>query len=90
MIRFHPRKFRYLGPIDYDPQPLNWIKRHQSFASKEWVDGQVRYGLWTQDPTTRNRYTIRGDVSEGMKSITVEIVIFFVEGRVRVRHCHVI
>jgi len=46
MFRSQPRRRIYFGPITFESQPLNWIKHHRSFASREWFESQVRYGVW--------------------------------------------
>ena len=58
-------------------QPKRWIKRHKSFASKDWLEGQVRFGLWERVERRRSgRYDIYAHVGEGgVKRITVVIKI---------------
>jgi len=90
MIRSQPRKRTYFGPITFDSQPINWISRHRSFASRQWCEGQVRYGEWMRDKSRRDHYLIYTDVVEKIESITVLIIIKHYETHVCVHHIHVL
>lgn len=46
MIRVRPHRRYYAHPIIFEqPKIDNWIKNH-SYASRDWIDGNVRYRLW--------------------------------------------
>jgi hypothetical protein len=90
MIRSQPHRRRYFGPITFDSQPIGWIGRHRSFASRQWCESQIRFGEWTRDENRRDHYLIYTDVVEKIEPITVLIVIQHCGSHVRVRHTHVI
>jgi len=90
MFRFQPRRRIYTGPIILDSQPNNWIKKHRSFASKEWFQSQVRYGKWTKIHGKPNHYKIFADITEGRKQIRILIKIEHCETHVLVYHAHVL
>jgi hypothetical protein len=89
MFRFQPRKRCYLDPVELGPQPLRWIREHRSFASREWIEGQVRYGEWVSEYGKPNHFRIYTIVYEGAKPITVLIKIKFQVQQVIVYHVHV-
>jgi hypothetical protein len=77
----------YSGFVELDSQPLNWIKKHRSFASHDWLFGQVKFGLWNQGRET-DQFFIETKVVEGIKSVTVIIRLQLLADRVKVYHCH--
>ncbi len=90
MFRFQPRKRCYLGPIKLGSQPVRWIREHRSFASREWIEGQVRYGEWISEHGKPNHFQIHAIVYEGTKPITVLIKIKWQPQQVLVYHAHVV
>ena len=90
MIRSQPHRRRYFGQITFDSQPINWISRHRSFASRQWCESQIRYGEWTRDGSKRGYYLIYADVVEKIEPITVLIIIEYQETHVRILHIHVL
>lgn len=90
MIRSQPHRRRYFGQITFDSQPINWISRHRSFASRQWCESQIRYGEWTRDGSRRGYYLIYADVVEKIEPITVLIIIEYQETHVRILHIHVL
>jgi len=90
MFRFQLRKRCYLGPIEFDHQPIRWIREHRSFASREWLEGQVRYGKWISEHGKPNHFRIYTIVYEGKKPITVLIKIKWQPQKVLVYHAHVV
>ena len=90
MFRFQPRKRCYLGPIEFDHQPIRWIREHRSFASREWLEGQVRYGKWISEHGKPNHFRIYTIVYEGKKPITVLIKIKWQPQKVLVYHAYVV
>jgi len=82
----------YLGRIVLGDQPKRWIRLKKSFASKDWLEGQVRYGLWERvERRRRGRYDIYVHVIEaGVKQITVVIKItHYPNGRAQYPFDHV-
>jgi hypothetical protein len=77
----------YSGFVELDSQPSNWIKKHRSFASRDWLFGQVKFGLWNQGREP-DQFFIETKVIEGIKSITVTIRLQLLTDRVKVYHCH--
>jgi len=75
--------------VDLGPQPINWIRKHRSFASKEWVVGQVRYGYWEEERNKPNNYMIFAEVIERREPIKVLIKIRHEQDYVLVYHVHV-
>ena len=64
----------YLGRIVLGDQPKRWIKKKKSFASKNWLEGQIRYGLWERVERKRRRYDINVHIIEaGTKQIPILI-----------------
>lgn len=90
MHRSQPQRRIYFGSVILDSQPLNWIKYHRSFASREWVEGQVRYGKWIRERDKRNHYLIYVDVIEKIEPIKVLIKIRYARTHVLVYHAHVL
>ncbi len=80
----------YDGPVDFDSQPLNWIRKHQSFASREWVESQVRYGEWAPDKNKKQCFLIYAINFEGIKTVTILIKIRLFETHVLVYHVHLL
>lgn len=68
MFRFQPRKRCYLGPIKLGSQPVRWIREHRSFASREWIEGQVIYGEWISEHGKPNHFQIHAIVYERDKA----------------------
>jgi len=58
MFRSQPKRRVYAGPIIFENQPLAWIKKHRSFASREWFQSQVRYGEWIRERNLQNCFRI--------------------------------
>jgi len=90
VYRSQPRRRRYSGQVILDSQPLNWIKHHRSFASKEWFYSQVRYGQWIRERNKRDHYLIYVTVIEKIKPIKVLIKIRHTRTHVLAYHAHVL
>jgi len=90
MLRSQPHAKRYFGPIILDSQPMNWLKRHRSFADKAWFEGQIRYGEWIRERKKPNYYLIYAKVIERIEPITVLIKIKYCHTHVLAYHAHVI
>ena len=90
MKRSKSAKRIYLGPVLLNRQPRSWIKKHRSFASKEWFEGHVRYGKWIREPNKPNYYRIYAEVLDGIKPIRVLIKIKYEGTHVLVFHAHII
>jgi len=90
MFRSQPRRRIYFGPITFESQPLNWIKHHRSFASREWFESQVRYGVWIRERNKPNQYLIYATIIEKIKPITILIKIKRRPTHVAVYHAHVL
>lgn len=90
MFHSRPRRKRYSGDIIIDSQPLNWIKYHRSFASREWFESQVRYGEWIRERDKRNHFLIYTTIIQPVKSITILIKIRLFPTYVLVYHAHVL
>jgi len=90
MFRHQPQRRIYYGQIFFDSQPINWIKKHGSFASREWFEGQVRYGIWIRERNRPNHYRIYVTVTEKIKPITILIKIKRFETHVLIYHAHVV
>ena len=88
MSYFQPRWRIYKGLIELDAQPLTWIKKHRSFASREWIESQVRYGAWMENGRAQDCFIIVTDIPEGRKILEVSIQIEKRDTYVLVRHCH--
>lgn len=87
MTAYQPRRARnYSGFIVLESQPRNWIKKHRSFASYDFLYGQVRFGQWTNNHD--NDFFIETKVIEGIKPIIVLIKLELLADKVRVYHCH--
>jgi hypothetical protein len=63
---------------------------HRRFASKEWLEGQVRYGEWIKERNRPNHYQIYATVYDGITPITVLIKIERYSSHVLVYHSHVL
>lgn len=85
MCNFQPKKRVFCGSVILDSQPRSWIRKHKSFASYEWLDTQVRYGLWIPRGIPRH-FIITSFVNEGIRYLTVEIQIEKIQRDVLVRH----
>jgi len=90
MFRVQPQAKRYFGDIVLGPQPLNWMSRHRSFASREWFESQIRYGEWIRERGRQNYYLIYATETERIEPITVLIKIEFRQNYVLVYHAHVL
>jgi hypothetical protein len=89
MAAHQSRLIYYGGFIELESQPRNWIKKHRSFASRDWLFGQVKFGLWeSNDRKGANHFTIETKVLEGVKSLIVLIKLERLVDSVRVYHCH--
>ena len=87
MAAFQSRMTYYGGFIELESQPRNWIKKHRSFASRDWLFGQVKFGFWNNGKLL-NHFVIETKVVEGVKSLIVWIKLERLDDRVRVYHCH--
>jgi hypothetical protein len=72
------------------PQPITWIKKHRSFASREWFESQVRYGDWIAERGKASCYLIYAEVVERIEPIKVTIRIKRESTHLLVYHAHVI
>jgi len=90
MRHFQPYARRYFGQIILGPQPINWIRKHRSFASREWLESQVRYGQWTREPDKRDHYRIYVNIIERIKPIKILIKIEHRGTHILVYHTHVL
>jgi hypothetical protein len=63
---------------------------HRRFASKEWFESQVRYGEWIKEREKPNYYRIYTTVYDGIKPITILIIIELYPSHVLVHHAHVL
>jgi len=90
MHRFQPYARRYFGPITIGTQPTTWIRKHRSFASREWLESQVRYGQWIRELDKQNYYRIYVNVIERIKPIKILIKIEHRRTHVLVCHTHVL
>ena len=90
MFHSQPRKRIYFGQVVLGSQPLNWIRKHRSFAGREWFDSQVKYGEWIGERNKPKHYIIYVDVPERVESIKVIIKIRLEGTHVLVHHVHVI
>jgi hypothetical protein len=89
MPPFQPHRRLYGGPIDHDSQPRKWMKTH-NFASRDWIESQVRYGKWIKDRNSQNGFLIYATNIDGTKTVTVLIKITFFETHVLVYHIHLL
>ena len=90
VFRSQPRKRIYLGPVILGPQPTTWIKKHRSFASREWFESQVRYGDWIVERGKTDCYLVYVEVVERIEPIKVLIKLKRESTHVLVYHAHVI
>lgn len=90
MFRSQPQRRIYFGRVTLGPQPINWMKHHRSFASREWFESQVRYGVWIRERDKRNHYLIYVINIEKIKPITILIKIKRCPTHVLVYHAHVL
>lgn len=76
MIRDTRRHRRpYLGRIEFNERRIRrWIRNHRGFASKEFLEGEVRYRTWIPIRNRRNCYRVFTDVVEGGKKITRVVI----------------
>jgi len=63
---------------------------HRRFASKEWFEGQVRYGDCIKERKKPSYYQIYVTVYDGIKPVTVVIRIERFPSHVLVHHAHVL
>lgn len=89
MAHFQPRRRIYFGQIILGDQPINWIRKHRSFASREWFESQVRYGTWIKERNRLNHFLIYATVTEGIKPIKILIKIKHSDTYVLIYHAHV-
>jgi hypothetical protein len=87
---FNPKKQIYMGRIELDSQPRNWIAKHQSFASKEWFESQVRFGIWLPDKKANSQFLIYAEALQGIKPLTILLKIQAFDSFVLVYHAHVL
>ena len=90
MAFFQPKKRIYDGQIELDSQPRTWISKHKSFASREWMESQIRYGEWIQERSGQPQFLIYATNIEGIKPLTILIKIRFFDTYVTVYHAHVL
>ncbi len=88
MTAYQPRIKHYTGFILLESQPRNWIRKHRSFASYEWLYSQVKFGLWVEDTRYSNHFSIEVKVLEGIKPLIILIKFELLTDKVRVYHCH--
>jgi len=90
MHRVRPRKRKiYHGRIILDSQPTNWIKKHRSFASKEWFESQIRYGTWMKEQS--NTFLLYVTVPEGIRPLLIQIKFkHYSQGRKAYNYDHVL
>jgi hypothetical protein len=62
----------YIGYIIYDEQPLSWINRHKSFASRIWLENQIRFGQW-EETSGENFIMIITEWEGAKKNLKIEI-----------------
>ena len=67
MAYFQPRKRIYTGQIELGPQPRTWIKKHRSFASRDWIESQIRYGEWTKERNEQSSFLVYATNIDGIK-----------------------
>jgi hypothetical protein len=61
---WRPRR-KYSGPIEIDEWILRyWIPRHASFASKTWIEQEVRWREWKWKRKS-NRFMVFTQTGEG-------------------------
>ena len=65
-----PPRPPYLGHIHVDEKLDRWISRHASFASREWIRGQVCYGTWEK---RGDEYQVTPRVTSGSEQLTIRI-----------------
>ena len=87
---FPPKMQIYTGQVEFGPQPRTWIAKHQSFASTEWLESQVRYGEWIPERSSKEQFLIYATVLEGIKPLTVLLKIRMLDTYVLVYHAHVL
>jgi hypothetical protein len=90
MFRSQPERRIYTGPIVFGSQPLTWIKKHRSFASKEWFLSQIRYGEWIRERNKPHDFLIYATNIDGIRQVTVLIKIKRLETHVLAYHAHVL
>jgi len=89
MAFFQPKKRIYDGPIEFGSQPRTWISKHKGFASREWIESQIRYGEWIQE-RAEQQFSIYATIIEGRKPLTILIKIRILDTHVLVYHAHVL
>lgn len=90
MAFFQPKKRIYDGQIEFGSQPRTWISKHKSFASREWMESQIRYGEWIREKPDKPQFSIYATVIEGIKPLTILIKIRLFDAHVLVYHAHVL
>ncbi|MGD0203200.1 MAG: hypothetical protein ABSC20_04760 [Candidatus Bathyarchaeia archaeon] len=90
MAFFQPKKRIFTGQIELGPQVRTWIAKHRSFASREWVESQIRYNEWIPDKSDKSRFLIYTKDTIGIKPLTILIKIRVFSTRVFVYHAHVL
>ena len=90
MAFFQPKKRIYNGPIDLDSQPRTWIAKHRSFASREWIESQIRYGEWIDDRHERSMFLIYATNIDGIRPLTILLKIRLFDTHALVYHAHVL
>ena len=63
---------------------------HRSFASRDWIESQIRYGEWINERKKPHHYLIYVTNFEGIKPVTVLIKIKLLETHVLVYHVHLL
>mgnify|MGYP005852955723 CR=1 FL=1 len=90
MAYFQPRKRIYTGQIELGPQPRTWIKKHRSFASRDWIESQIRYGEWTKERNKQSSFLIYATNVDGIKPVTILLKLRLLDTHVLVFHVHVL
>ncbi len=91
MDRSQSHQKRYSGSIILGSQPLNWIKHHHSFASREWFESQIRYGQWIRERKSSYKFLLYATVLEGIKTLEILIKItYHPQGTINCNFDHVL
>ena len=77
----------YSGRIEFNqPRIDNWIGKHRSFASRDWIRSQVTWGIWI--PVKDNQFKVEAIVAEGVYPVKVTIILHKHREYVLVYHAH--
>ena len=86
----------HLVDVVLGKQPRGWIRKpaHRSFASREWIEGQVKFGKWITDKRNPgdsqapNYLIYVTNVEEGSR-VLIKIT-HYLDSHVSVEHIHLI